>query len=1089
MIVGFMVGAMFATATAAGIPQYSRSMEVISMRAAVEDVGDINTNVHINSSWIPLSAEDHFLADTAVFSATNTHLGDLVQNTTGLVKSREHWWGWLDQPMRKDGLASLSAFQYIENFNDHVDYIEGVAPTDTVVMVNGEATIEVAVFHDRATALQISVGDVINSQPIDRGTGLVRSVVTGTFEQTDSSEVFWLQLGEVYLAPAIEGREQPLIMLPTSNSMFTEVAEANTGLPASYDWFIYTDQSLLAEKSVAELESAFEGLKLQLEDTIARPFVITEMIPRIESMKKRALFGSVPLLLLALLILACVAFYLTMTAGLLGRRRVSGYMMLRSRGFNIRQQLWIHVVEATVISVPAAIVAPIASLLAIRAFGYLPTYNSITGGSMMPVELSPSTWIWSFSAAIGTVLVVTASSSFWDRSTMAASRSSDARPTCAPWFQRFYIDALLVALSGIVWWEVSARSTVVVSEREGEFTPDISLLAAPVLIVMASSLVALRLFPIITRVLARVGLKSNSTALGLGLISVARRPFFHGWPMLAFALSISTAIVAGSVVSTLEQSTNEQVLYSTASDIHVTTTGTTGQVDRDRLEKVRNLESIDVATPALRTGSTVGTTSIGSYFTLLAIDPIDFQQVAWFRDDFSDSDVAVHQMVDRLAVRVLPQSIELPPNTSEISIWAKSEPLTPNHELWIVVKDGINDTHTINMGLFTEGWFRTTGTLSKFPEPIQITSIQTFLKVGPDSAPPINVFVDDLIAITADGQNHLVLDFDLPELWTGLPTTEGQDTGFTITPEPDGVSGIVQNDVGTGVGNISLGRGSNQGIRGIYRSAVDRPIPLIASQTFMDQTGVGLRRPFAIDVQGGLVPVEVIDTIKYFPTLDPNRGPFAIADIDAIIDFIELRGRRSVTPNELFASLNTTDLTSEEITENVRSIFRLARINSRAERINSTFVDPIAVAGWRGMSIIATIIACLVVLMAYAVFLAAYSLRTKGDSALILALGASTRNYWVSTVAELLPAILTGILVGIAIGLSVSSLMVASMAHTGTGDQLLPPFMLQTNWMLPLVTITAIFAIVLAGVTNSVRTFHQVEIAPMAREGFTSSTT
>jgi hypothetical protein len=141
------------------------------------------------------------------------------------------------------------------------------------------------------------------------------------------------------------------------------------------------------------------------------------------------------------------------------------------------------------------------------------------------------------------------------------------------------------------------------------------------------------------------------------------------------------------------------------------------------------------------------------------------------------------------------------------------------------------------------------------------------------------------------------------------------------------------------------------------------------------------------------------------------------------------------------------------------------------------------------MSIVATIVTGVIVLMAYAVFLAAYSLRTKANSALILALGASTRDYWLGTIAELLPAIIVGTLIGIGTGFATSSLMIRSMAHTGNGNQLLPPFIFQINWMLPLVTITAIFIIVLAGVINSVRSFRKIEIAHIAREGFSGTST
>ena len=54
-----MVGVLFAAATAAGIPQYGRSLEIASMRSAVEDVGIYNTNIQVNSSWIPLADDSH----------------------------------------------------------------------------------------------------------------------------------------------------------------------------------------------------------------------------------------------------------------------------------------------------------------------------------------------------------------------------------------------------------------------------------------------------------------------------------------------------------------------------------------------------------------------------------------------------------------------------------------------------------------------------------------------------------------------------------------------------------------------------------------------------------------------------------------------------------------------------------------------------------------------------------------------------------------------------------------------------------------------------------------------------------------------
>jgi len=586
--------------------------------------------------------------------------------------------------------------------------------------------------------------------------------------------------------------------------------------------------------------------------------------------------------------------------------------------------------------------------------------------------------------------------------------------------------------------------------------------------------------------MASVGDRSNLTAVGQGFANVARRPFSHGWPILAIAISISTAIVAGSVVSTLERSTTEQIYYDTGADIHITATGSQGQLDPERIATVAALDSIGVVSPVMRTSASFGTTSTGVSFTLLAVDPVGFPPTAWFRDDFSDAETSVPQLIEGLEIQILADPIEVPQGTIELSLWVKSEPVTLNHRLWVVVKDGVGESHVINFDQFKEGWLFRVARFPELPQPVGITSIQTFLEAGPDSAPPADIFVDDMIATSADGSKHVILDFEKPGLWTGLPTSEGEDTGFSIVAEPSHLAGIVEGDSGEGIAKISLGRGWTQGIRGVYRRADDRPIPIIASEGFMTVTNIEQRVPFMVGVQGGLIPVEVIDVVNYFPTLDPTHEPFAVIDFDAVAEFVELRGGRTVAPNELFASLRVSGVEAENLENEVQEILRRAVVNSRVQLLSESSLDPVAVAGWRGMSVVATAIAALFVLMTYGIYLAAYSLRTKGDSALIRALGASRRYYLISIVTELTPSIVIGIVTGLVTGIIVSSLMLGSMAYTGSGEQLVPPFILQTDWSLPLVTFAAVFVILLVGLVSLVRAFRNIQIARVARGGFST---
>ena len=203
LIAGLVVDALFAAAIAAGIPQYGRTLEMITMRASVENVQPFDTNLHVISQRSPLSAADSRREDEAVFSAVEDHLGEMVVDSIRLIKSRDHWWGFHGEGLYISGEASQISFLFMERLDDHVDYVTGVAPTDAVTELDGEMVVEVSVFNDRAVMLQVEVGGVIDSRAVDRGLGMVCARITGTFERSEPDDIYWMGFGRTFLAPAL----------------------------------------------------------------------------------------------------------------------------------------------------------------------------------------------------------------------------------------------------------------------------------------------------------------------------------------------------------------------------------------------------------------------------------------------------------------------------------------------------------------------------------------------------------------------------------------------------------------------------------------------------------------------------------------------------------------------------------------------------------------------------------------------------------------------------------------------------------------------------------------------------------------------
>jgi ABC-type antimicrobial peptide transport system permease subunit len=277
-----------------------------------------------------------------------------------------------------------------------------------------------------------------------------------------------------------------------------------------------------------------------------------------------------------------------------------------------------------------------------------------------------------------------------------------------------------------------------------------------------------------------------------------------------------------------------------------------------------------------------------------------------------------------------------------------------------------------------------------------------------------------------------------------------------------------------------MGRGTDNGVRGIYRTATSEPIPVLANTLFMAATNARQGEPFVTSVGGAYAPVVIVGTVSYFPTLDPAREPFLIADVDSLTEFLELRGLSEYKANEVFIDL-VSDGVDAGAAASVRSLFPGGNIADRAVLLNDSVIDPLAVAGWRGIGVVAVGIAAVSAVLGYVTYLSAHARRTRTDAAYMRSLGFSRSAYMRMALIEHSIVGAIGIGLGIASGLVVSGLAADSISHTATGRDLLPPFVLQTNWVPVTLLLAAVAAAVSASIAAILRSFARSPIHELVR--------
>jgi hypothetical protein len=1062
---GILIAVFLAATVMAGGPIYLRSLERIGMADVVDKIGIYNKNVGVVTDWLPLEANVIAETNATVDSAINSDLEPIIVSRSTRIKSRPHFWNIDDgdpetgTKVRRGSQASRAYFHEMEGMFDAVTYVEGRPPTSQLrVDENGDQIVEVAVYLGRSRELRhgerfvdLDVGTIVHASSVSRNGGIVKGEIVGIFEPNDRRDEFWLGSPGTILEPVpsvLDGeQDNPIVLFTAEDTIAPGVGPSTAGLPMYYTRVNFTDPEAISLAKAEVLVAAMDHFQDVTDAEIPRSTALLGARATTKHMAQKMLFLRLPALLLAALSIAVVGYYLFLVSGLIARKRELETVMLRSRGLSSMQVLRVQIIESAVTVGLPTVLAPLLAFVAIGAAGRLPVFESITGGGNLPVELSLMSWVWSAGAGLVAFLIVILPTLLIARSGVSNVDRARARPDSPPFFQRLYFDLLVIILGGLFLWEITTRG-VATTDREGEIVTDPTLLFAPVMLLISIALVMLRVFPILTKVASSIATRFTSASVAVGFWRLSRSPYWYAWPVLLIILGTGLGVMIGTLGSTLERSSQEQIYYDNGTSLRILPGGASSDVRQVDIDRLKAVEGVNIATMAFRQRSKFGTTDLGIAIDTLAVESGVFPQMAWFRDDFSEESLDV--LFDLVNVPSKPEPVIIPPGTTTLSAWTMQDPYVSDHFFWINLKDAEERQNTVTLGQIGGTWSKQSVNVSKhLVDPIEITSIQTFMQAGGDGGAPTVWSFDDITA-TGPGFETTLLDFEGTNLWTALPTSEGLDDLYVDSAEPANVG-----QPGSKIGQMILDRGTIAGIRGAYRSSTGDPMPVIVSENFVALTGVGLGQQSVIQVGGSFVPILPVGTVSLFPTLDPARRPFMVLDVKTLLEFIELRGLVYIDANEVFLDIDQED--HERITREVGAIFRGGSLQDREARIEQSVIDPLTVAGWRGMGVVSLIIGGIALVLGYVTYLFAHSSRTIHDSAYLRAMGQSTPGFMRNALIEHGIVVIIGVVVGVSSGLLASRVAVGAIAHSETGRELLPPFILQTSWW-PVLTILIIAA-------------------------------
>ena len=528
--------------------------------------------------------------------------------------------------------------------------------------------------------------------------------------------------------------------------------------------------------------------------------------------------------------------------------------------------------------------------------------------------------------------------------------------------------------------------------------------------------------------------------VSMAIWRMARNPLQYSWLVLLIVMVTGLGVLATTVGGTLDRSYEERILYEVASDLRVTGVPTHfAQGTEEIKRRYLTMSGVSSVSLALRGEGSVGATYSGNSFGVLAIESDEFPYVTWYRDDFSERPLP--QVMSLLRSGASQPSIDLPEGTEDLYVWTRTMDEYPNMFLWMVVQDhrGVTDTLTFGPVSGTEWTLRGSRVPFHLQAPLSLVSVQIYEPAFGPAGTAGALLLDDIQAsVRGSDERHMLEDFEGMNRWTPLSTSMiSRDTlGYTREEAKNGArSGV-----------FTFGKDTDRGIRGFYRSPTGGPVPVVASASFTRRTGTVVGNAIIANVFGRLVPVRIMDTVDYFPTMDPAGNGFLIADLDSLLRHLNiLTPIGSIRPNELI--LKEAPGAGDEAYQYGLALARSPHmVHDRTRLLETLRLDPLITAGWRAMVLVSFAVIVFVSALGYITYLISSAGQSRAETGFLQALGLRRSQMTRLLGSEHLVVVAIGLALGTAAGFGMSNIMVSALAVTEDGFPVVPPFILTTDW-------------------------------------------
>ncbi len=545
---------------------------------------------------------------------------------------------------------SIASF---EGLKEQVEMAGGNWFADTS---DSDGTIQAVMMEEAMFRSDLHVGDVLLYSIAGE---TLRVKIVGAFKPADDNNPYWYQ-----------GLEGLMNYLYVADPVLLEDLSAKRGIPIQIaSWYSAFDLREIQTSQLSPLSNKLSRIDIEVYKKLKDTRLELSFAEMLNDFRRDSIQLQTMLFTLAAPMIAMVFYFITMNTQQALEKQRSDIAVLRSRGASTRQIFMLFLLEGALLGLVALVVGPLFGWFMAKSIGSASGFLHFVDRKAIPVGFSTDGVLAGVAAVIVAIAATVIPALVFTRTSIVDYKRQMARGDRKPFWQKWFIDVLLLGVAGYGWYLFNERQMV--TFKTGMTTDQLNvqpfLFFVPALSIFAAGLVFLRLFPLLLKLFNLLWQRILPVPFYLTLTQLSRSSKSYYPLMILLVLTLGLGVYNSSAARTIGLNSEERIMYKYGTDVIVQTvwegtpefkqptkqgggngggggSGGGGQGERPTptkfnyneppFEVFRTLPGVEHAARVLQTKSsmTVSGKTAGQA-TIMGIDNVDFARVGWLRKD------------------------------------------------------------------------------------------------------------------------------------------------------------------------------------------------------------------------------------------------------------------------------------------------------------------------------------------------------------------------------------------------------------------------------------------------------------------------